>query len=123
MDSDDGTTPGSYVEDVFVRDMRYLDDRITADGSSGWPVVAVSALLAGYNNHSGADIGISPTPPPVRPEDVGTEGDEPRIPGGIPAGSGRPPMLPTVLATFLLLLLVAVPLRRAAQSLASRLRA
>jgi putative glutathione S-transferase len=40
MDSDDETTPGSYVEDVFVRDMRYLDDRITADGSSGWPVEA-----------------------------------------------------------------------------------
>ncbi|MFP4310674.1 MAG: glutathione S-transferase family protein [Nitriliruptoraceae bacterium] len=27
-----------YVEDVYERDMRYLDDRITADGASGWPV-------------------------------------------------------------------------------------
>lgn len=27
-----------YIEDEFQRDMRYLDDRITADGSSGWPV-------------------------------------------------------------------------------------
>ncbi|MEX2551014.1 MAG: glutathione S-transferase C-terminal domain-containing protein [Nitriliruptoraceae bacterium] len=27
-----------YIEDVYQRDMRYLDDRITADGSSGWPV-------------------------------------------------------------------------------------
>jgi glutathionyl-hydroquinone reductase len=27
-----------YVEDAFERDMRYLDDRITADGDGGWPV-------------------------------------------------------------------------------------
>lgn len=35
---DDGIERARYVEDVFVRDMRYLDDRITADGSSGRPV-------------------------------------------------------------------------------------
>jgi putative glutathione S-transferase len=29
---------GTYVEDRFQRDMSYLDDRITADGSSGWSV-------------------------------------------------------------------------------------
>lgn len=35
---DGGATQGSYVEPVFERDTRYLTDRITADGSSGWPV-------------------------------------------------------------------------------------
>jgi putative glutathione S-transferase len=30
---------GTYVEEgSFERDMQYIDDRITADGSSGWPV-------------------------------------------------------------------------------------
>ena len=29
---------GRYVEDVFERDMRYLDDRITRDARDGWPV-------------------------------------------------------------------------------------
>jgi putative glutathione S-transferase len=33
-----GEEPGSYVEPVFERDTRYLSDRVTADGSSGWPV-------------------------------------------------------------------------------------
>jgi len=28
----------SYVEDSYERDTRYLSDRITADGSEGWPV-------------------------------------------------------------------------------------
>ncbi len=30
--------PGTYVEDVFERDMRYLDDRITRDARDGWRV-------------------------------------------------------------------------------------
>jgi glutathionyl-hydroquinone reductase len=29
---------GGYVEDGFQRDTRYLSDRITADGTDGWPV-------------------------------------------------------------------------------------
>ena len=34
-------TAGTYVEEgSFERDMQYIDDRITADGSSGWPVEA-----------------------------------------------------------------------------------
>ncbi|QYG92644.1 glutathione S-transferase family protein [Iamia sp. SCSIO 61187] len=34
-------TAGTYVETgSFERDMQYIDDRITADGSSGWPVEA-----------------------------------------------------------------------------------
>ncbi len=32
-------SPG-YVEETFKRDTRYLGDRITADGSEGWPVAA-----------------------------------------------------------------------------------
>ena len=32
------TTQSSYVEDSYERDTRYLSDRITADGSEGWPV-------------------------------------------------------------------------------------
>ena len=32
-------SPG-YVEETFKRDTRYLGDRITADGSEGWPVEA-----------------------------------------------------------------------------------
>jgi putative glutathione S-transferase len=36
-DTQEGIGRG-YIEDVYQRDMRYLDDRITADGSSGWPV-------------------------------------------------------------------------------------
>ena len=31
---------GQYVEDDFARDTDYIEDRITADGSSGWPVEA-----------------------------------------------------------------------------------
>ena len=32
------TQQGSYVEDTYERDTRYLGDRITADGRDGWPV-------------------------------------------------------------------------------------
>ncbi len=32
------TTAGSYIENEFDRDTNYIDDRITADGSSGWKV-------------------------------------------------------------------------------------
>ncbi len=32
-------SPG-YVEETFKRDTRYLGDRVTADGSEGWPVAA-----------------------------------------------------------------------------------
>lgn len=43
--SDETTAPdeavaGSYVEAEYVRDQRYLSDRITADGRDGWPVEA-----------------------------------------------------------------------------------
>jgi glutathionyl-hydroquinone reductase len=37
MTADENPT-GGYVEDGYQRDTRYLDDRITADGSDGWPV-------------------------------------------------------------------------------------
>lgn len=37
MNENDEAT-GSYIEDEYTRDTNYLDDRITADGSSGWPV-------------------------------------------------------------------------------------
>jgi putative glutathione S-transferase len=33
-------TAQTYVEDDFDRDTDYIEDRITADGSSGWPVEA-----------------------------------------------------------------------------------
>jgi glutathionyl-hydroquinone reductase len=36
--SNQRSAPGSYVEDGFERDTRYLSDRITADGAGGWPV-------------------------------------------------------------------------------------
>ena len=36
--SDQATSQGSYVEDSFERDTRYLSTRITADGSEGWRV-------------------------------------------------------------------------------------
>ena len=32
------STKQTYVEQTYERDTRYLSDRITADGSSGWPV-------------------------------------------------------------------------------------
>ena len=31
-------TQGSYVEKEFTRDTTYIEDRITSDGSSDWPV-------------------------------------------------------------------------------------
>ena len=31
-------TQGSYVEKEFTRDTTYIEDRITSDGSSEWPV-------------------------------------------------------------------------------------
>lgn len=34
----DQQAKGSYVEDSFERDTRYITERITADGSSDWPV-------------------------------------------------------------------------------------
>ncbi|MEO7130209.1 MAG: glutathione S-transferase C-terminal domain-containing protein [Dermatophilaceae bacterium] len=34
------SAPGTYVEKTFERDTRYINTRITADGSSGWPVEA-----------------------------------------------------------------------------------
>ncbi len=33
-----GSSQGSYVEDGFQRDTRYLSDRITRDGADGWPL-------------------------------------------------------------------------------------
>ena len=36
----DQATKGIYVEDSFERDTRYITERITADGSSDWPVEA-----------------------------------------------------------------------------------
>ncbi len=36
--SDNDASAGSYIEDEFNRDTNYIDDRITADGSSGWKV-------------------------------------------------------------------------------------
>ncbi len=36
----DDTVPGAYVEPVFERDTRYINDRITRDGRDGWPVEA-----------------------------------------------------------------------------------
>ena len=33
-----GVTQGSYVEKEFTRDTTYIEDRITSDGSSEWPV-------------------------------------------------------------------------------------
>jgi glutathionyl-hydroquinone reductase len=36
--SDNDMSAGSYIEDEFDRDTNYIDDRITADGSSGWRV-------------------------------------------------------------------------------------
>jgi len=36
--SENQAAAGSYIEDEFNRDTNYIDDRITADGSSGWPV-------------------------------------------------------------------------------------
>jgi putative glutathione S-transferase len=36
----DDTATGAYVEPVFERDTRYLNDRITRDGRDGWPVEA-----------------------------------------------------------------------------------
>ena len=35
--SDDDNGAG-YIEGEFVRDTDYIEDRVTADGSSGWPV-------------------------------------------------------------------------------------
>ncbi len=42
MSSETGqdTAQGTYVEDTFQRDMRYLDERITAEGREGRPVEA-----------------------------------------------------------------------------------
>ena len=37
--SDDNSGSG-YVESEYKRDSKYISDRITADGSSGWPVEA-----------------------------------------------------------------------------------
>ena len=36
--STQGASRGTYVEDSFERDTRYLSARITADGADGWPV-------------------------------------------------------------------------------------
>jgi putative glutathione S-transferase len=36
----DDTVTGAYVEPVFERDTRYINDRITRDGRDGWPVEA-----------------------------------------------------------------------------------
>jgi glutathionyl-hydroquinone reductase len=36
--ADDQGRSGRYVEERYERDMRYLADRITADGRDGWPV-------------------------------------------------------------------------------------
>jgi glutathionyl-hydroquinone reductase len=38
MTATSDATTGSYVEDDFERDTRYLSDRITRDGADGWPV-------------------------------------------------------------------------------------
>jgi glutathionyl-hydroquinone reductase len=36
----DGSSRGTYVEERYQRDTRYLADRITRDGRDGWPVEA-----------------------------------------------------------------------------------
>jgi glutathionyl-hydroquinone reductase len=38
IDNDPARRTAGYVEPEFTRDTTYLGDRITADGSSGWPV-------------------------------------------------------------------------------------
>ncbi len=42
MSTDEDTTSGAYVHsgEEFTRDTDYLDDRITVDGTGGWPVAA-----------------------------------------------------------------------------------
>jgi len=119
-----------------VGSARDSDARVST--SSGWPILAVSALRAGFNDHSGFDIGISSTPPPPDDDPVGDEdagsGDDTDseadaaaapaslTPGRIPAGGGGPPRGPTVLAALLLALIVVVPIRRAAIGIGSRRR-
>ncbi len=39
-------TTSAYIEDEYERDTEYIEDRITADGSSGWPVEAGRYRLA-----------------------------------------------------------------------------
>ncbi len=41
----DDTVSSSYVEPVFERDTRYINDRITRDGRDGWPVEAARYRL------------------------------------------------------------------------------
>ena len=37
-ETDTGGSQGTYVEESFERDTRYISTRITADGAEGWPV-------------------------------------------------------------------------------------